>query len=53
MLALLSKIKYTISIQFVSFMSRNCLRSFHCNKEIVVIHLIFIQTSKDKIAGPL
>jgi len=46
MLALQGTIKYTISKQFVSIMSKNCLRSFHCNEEIVMIHLIFIQTSK-------
>jgi len=27
-------------------MSKNCLQSFRCNKEIVVIHLTLIQTSK-------
>jgi len=46
MLALRSKIKYTVSIQSISIVSKNCLRSFHCNKEIWVIRLIFIQTSK-------
>ena len=46
MSALESKIKYTISKQSVSIMSKNCLRNFHCNEEIVVIHLIFIQTNK-------
>jgi len=34
MLALRSKIKCTISIQFVSIVSKNCSRSFHYNKEI-------------------
>jgi len=41
-----STIKYTISKQFVSIMSKNCLCSFRCNKKIVVIHLTLIQTSK-------
>jgi len=27
-------------------MSKDCLRSFRCNKEIVVIHLTLIQTSE-------
>ena len=33
-----SMTKYTISKQFVSIMSKNCL-NFHCSEEIVVIHL--------------
>jgi len=46
MLALQNKIYVHCIKTICSIRSNNCIRSFYCNKKIVVIHLTFIQRTK-------